>query len=146
MPRSGFVGLAGRPNVGKSTLVNALVGAKVAIISDRPQTTRRAARGVATDVGAGWQMVLVDLPGVQKPRDVLSFPMDGGGPAPGPRELGDVFICPEHTEDVVEAAIHGVLHLCGFDHETDEGEMLTLQRQVLESLSLHAPRHPRKRS
>ena len=70
--RSGFIGLAGRPNVGKSTLVNAIVGAKVAIISDRPQTTRRAVRGVATDTDAGWQMVLVDLPGVQKPRDVLT--------------------------------------------------------------------------
>lgn len=72
MTRAGFVGLAGRPNVGKSTLVNAIVGAKVAIISDRPQTTRRASRGVATDLAAGWQMVLVDLPGVQRPRDVLT--------------------------------------------------------------------------
>ncbi len=70
--RSGFVGLAGRPNVGKSTLVNAIVGAKVAIVSDRPQTTRRAARGIATDPGRGWQMVLVDLPGVQRPRDQLT--------------------------------------------------------------------------
>ena len=72
MTRAGFIGLAGRPNVGKSTLVNAIVGAKVAIISDRPQTTRRAIRGVATDPAAGWQMVLVDLPGVQRPRDVLT--------------------------------------------------------------------------
>ena len=72
MTRAGFVGLAGRPNVGKSTLVNAIVGSKVAIVSDRPQTTRRAVRGVATDPSAGWQMVLVDLPGVQRPRDVLT--------------------------------------------------------------------------
>jgi GTP-binding protein Era len=72
MTRSGFVGLAGRPNVGKSTLANALVGAKVAIVSDRPQTTRRAVRAIATDAGREWQMVLVDLPGVQKPRDVLT--------------------------------------------------------------------------
>ena len=72
MTRSGFIGLAGRPNVGKSTLVNAIVGTKVAIISDRPQTTRRASRGVATDLAAGWQLVLVDLPGVQRPRDVLT--------------------------------------------------------------------------
>jgi GTP-binding protein Era len=70
--RAGFIGLAGRPNVGKSTIVNAIVGAKVAIISDRPQTTRRASRGVATDLAAGWQLVLVDLPGVQRPRDVLT--------------------------------------------------------------------------
>ena len=72
MTSSGFVGLAGRPNVGKSTIVNAIVGRKVAIISDRPQTTRRAVRGIATDVSAGWQMVLVDLPGVQRPRDSLT--------------------------------------------------------------------------
>ncbi len=72
MTRSGFVGLAGRPNVGKSTLVNAIVGEKVAIISDRPQTTRRAVRGIATDVEGGWQLVLVDLPGVQRPRDSLT--------------------------------------------------------------------------
>jgi GTP-binding protein Era len=70
--RAGFIGLAGRPNVGKSTLVNAIVGTKVAIISDRPQTTRRASRGVATDLAAGWQLVLVDLPGVQRPRDMLT--------------------------------------------------------------------------
>jgi GTP-binding protein Era len=68
--RSGFVALAGRPNVGKSTLVNAIVGDKVAIVSDKPQTTRRAIRGVAT--GEDWQLVLVDLPGVQRPRDALT--------------------------------------------------------------------------
>jgi GTPase len=68
--RSGFVALAGRPNVGKSTLVNALVGEKVAIVSDRPQTTRRAIRGVRSD--GDCQMVLVDLPGVQRPRDALT--------------------------------------------------------------------------
>ena len=70
--RSGFIGLAGRPNVGKSTLVNALVGSHVAIVSVRPQTTRRAIRGVATDLEAGLQLVLVDLPGVQRPRDEMT--------------------------------------------------------------------------
>jgi GTP-binding protein Era len=68
--RSGFVALAGRPNAGKSTLVNRVVGGKVAIVSDKPQTTRREIRGVApTD---DWQLVLVDLPGVQRPLDTLT--------------------------------------------------------------------------
>ncbi len=68
--RAGFVALAGRPNVGKSTLVNGMVGRKVAIVSDKPQTTRRAIRGVAT--GEDVQLILVDLPGVQRPRDALT--------------------------------------------------------------------------
>ena len=70
MTRSGFVALAGRPNAGKSTLVNRIVGDKVAIVSDKPQTTRREIRGIAT--GPDWQLVLVDLPGVQRPRDTLT--------------------------------------------------------------------------
>jgi GTPase len=71
--RGGFVALAGRPNVGKSTFVNAVVGEKVAIVSDRPQTTRRAIRGVHRS--GDCQIVLVDLPGVQRPRDALTARM-----------------------------------------------------------------------
>ena len=70
MTRAGFVALAGRPNAGKLTLVNRIVGDKVAIVSDKPQTTRREIRGIAS--GDGWQLVLVDLPGVQRPRDALT--------------------------------------------------------------------------
>jgi probable rRNA maturation factor len=72
--------------------------------------------------------------GKEGPTDVLSFPVDGTGPAAGPRELGDVVICPEHTEDIPEAVVHGVLHLCGYDHETDSGEMLALQDEIVAGL------------
>ncbi len=70
-----------------------------------------------------------------EPTDVLSFPIDEGGAVVGPRELGDVVICPDHTADVVEATVHGVLHLCGYDHETDDGEMLRLQGSVMRDLA-----------
>ena len=73
--------------------------------------------------------------GRDQPTDVLSFPIDGAGEAAGPRELGDVVICPEHADDVTEAAVHGVLHLCGYDHETDDGEMLALQESVMRAIS-----------
>jgi probable rRNA maturation factor len=63
--------------------------------------------------------------------DVLSFPVDEGASASGPRELGDVLICPEHTADLREAVVHGALHLAGMDHERDDGEMLALQREIL---------------
>ena len=148
MTRSGFIAVAGRPNVGKSTLVNGMVGRKVAIVSDKPQTTRRAIRGVATLHDT--QLVLVDLPGVQRPRDALTERMQHRvesemaesdaalfvvnaeqGIGPGDRELGDVVICPEHTEDLAEAVVHGVLHLVGMDHESDEGEMLAIQAEVV---------------
>ena len=69
-----------------------------------------------------------------RPTDVLSFPIDSTGPAAGPRELGDVVICPEHTADLREATVHGVLHLCGYDHEADAGEMLALQDEVMRGL------------
>ena len=87
LTRSGFVALAGRPNVGKSTLANAIIGAKVAIVSDKPQTTRRAIRGVAT--GPDWQLILVDLPGVQRPRDALTERMQQRVE----RELADADAC-----------------------------------------------------
>jgi probable rRNA maturation factor len=83
----------------------------------------------------------------ERPTDVLSFPIDGVEPVAGaapaipgsatdpvqlvPRELGDVVICPEHTADLREAIVHGMLHLLGMDHESDDGEMLALQRQLL---------------
>jgi probable rRNA maturation factor len=77
-----------------------------------------------------------------KPTDVLSFPVDGEEIATGvvpaagaePVELGDVVICPPHTEDMVEATVHGILHLCGFDHESDSGEMLALQDEIVDRL------------
>jgi probable rRNA maturation factor len=86
--------------------------------------------------------------GVDEATDVLAFPIDepppitGGSSASpaeppriyGPRELGDVFICPAKATDVAEAAVHGTLHLCGYDHETDSGEMLELQAKVMASL------------
>ena len=72
--------------------------------------------------------------GKQGPTDVLSFPVDEDGLPAGPRELGDVVICPEPTEDLLEAVVHGVLHLTGMDHETDGGEMLALQDELMTRL------------
>ena len=72
--------------------------------------------------------------GLDRPTDVLSFPVDELAASAGPRELGDVVVCPEHTTDLTEAVVHGVLHLCGYDHERDDGEMLALQREVLAGL------------
>jgi probable rRNA maturation factor len=69
--------------------------------------------------------------GKDGPTDVLSFPVDEADAPLGPRELGDVVICPEHTEDLLEAVVHGVLHLTGMDHETDEGEMLAVQAEIM---------------
>jgi probable rRNA maturation factor len=72
--------------------------------------------------------------GKSGPTDVLSFPVDGAGAIAGPpgtRELGDIVICPPHTVDLREAVVHGALHLVGFDHEVDDGEMLTVQAEVL---------------
>jgi probable rRNA maturation factor len=78
--------------------------------------------------------------GKAEPTDVLSFPIDGidgideidGAAEPEPRELGDVVICPAHTADLREAIVHGMLHLLGMDHETDDGEMLALQDRLMD--------------
>ena len=115
-------------------------------LSDVPGDLRRAvgatlhAAGVSDGhigveiVGTGRMRTLnYAARGVDEATDVLAFPIDGRHEA-GPRELGDVFICPEKATDVTEAAIHGTLHLCGYDHETDGGEMLELQKKVLDSL------------
>jgi probable rRNA maturation factor len=117
-------------------------------LSDVPAELREpvAAALAATGVADGHLAVeLVDAArirelnrehrGKDSPTDVLAFPIDGAGPTVGPRELGDVAICPEHCADVTEAAVHGALHLCGYDHETDAGEMLDLQARVLGSLA-----------
>jgi probable rRNA maturation factor len=68
---------------------------------------------------------------IDEPTDVLSFGVDEDGVSAGPRELGDIVICPEHTADLREAIVHGALHLSGMDHETDEGEMLALQAELM---------------
>ena len=72
--------------------------------------------------------------GVDAPTDVLAFPLDGTADTPGPREIGDVVICPERTRDLREATVHGILHLAGHDHEVDRGEMLALQARILAQL------------
>jgi probable rRNA maturation factor len=72
--------------------------------------------------------------GRDEPTDVLAFPVDEPGPAAGPRELGDVVVCPARAEDLEEAVVHGILHLAGHDHESDDGEMLELQETVMRNL------------
>jgi probable rRNA maturation factor len=116
-------------------------------LADVPEELRAAVGASLQAAGVGEGHLSVELVGEDRirelnrehrgrdtPTDVLSFPIDGAGAVAGPRELGDVVICPAHTEDLVEAAVHGVLHLCGYDHEVDDGEMLALQREVIASL------------
>jgi probable rRNA maturation factor len=116
-------------------------------LGDVPAELRGAARATLAAAGVSDGHLSVELVdearimelnrehrGRDEPTDVLSFPMDGTGAVAGPRELGDLVICPEHTSDQVEATVHGVLHLCGYDHETDDGEMLELQATVLAGL------------
>jgi probable rRNA maturation factor len=116
-------------------------------LSDVPADLRDAVAAALEEAGVGEGHLAVELVdedrirelnrehrGKDSPTDVLAFPIDELDPVPGPRELGDVAICPQHCSDVAEAAIHGVLHLCGCDHETDDGEMLALQARVLAGL------------
>jgi probable rRNA maturation factor len=116
-------------------------------LSDVPTELREAAAAALAAAGVDEGHLAVEIVGADRirelnrehrgkdaPTDVLAFPIDELDPVAGPRELGDVVICPEHCSDVTEAAVHGVLHLCGHDHETDDGEMLATQARVLASL------------
>ena len=116
-------------------------------LTDVPPELRDAVRAALGAAGVGDGHLAVELVDAERiralnrehrgkdaPTDVLAFPIDGAAPTAGPRELGDVAICPEHCSEVTEAAVHGVLHLCGHDHETDDGEMLALQARVLAEL------------
>ena len=116
-------------------------------LSDVPAELHEAVRAALAAAGVDDGHLAVELVGAERIRDlnaahrgqdrstdVLAFPVDEAGPTPGPRELGDVAICPEHCTDVTEAAVHGVLHLCGYDHETDGGEMLAAQGRIMASL------------
>ena len=125
-----------------------VLGAEHAPADPPAEEVARLATLAAARLGVGDGHVAVEFVGAARiaelnarhrgrgsPTDVLSFPIDGrAAQAPGapPRELGDVVICPEHTRDVREAVVHGVLHLLGMDHERDDGEMLELQRAVLD--------------
>jgi probable rRNA maturation factor len=114
----------------------------IEIDTDDPRF-RRAAEAALAAAGVGDGHLAIELVdearirelnrehrGKDTPTDVLSFPIDEDEAVAGPRELGDVVICPEHTRDLAEAVIHGALHLTGMDHETDEGEMLALQGEI----------------
>ena len=116
-------------------------------LADVPEELRPAVSAALEAAGVGEGHISVQLVDESRIRDlnrdhrgndsatdVLAFPVDGADGTPGPRELGDVVICPAESADVVEAAIHGTLHLCGFDHEADDGEMLALQDRVMTSL------------
>lgn len=116
-------------------------------LADVPDELRSAAEAALRAAGVDAGHVSVELVGEDRIRelnrahrgldestDVLSFPIDEEGSVPGPRELGDVVICPEQTVDLAEATVHGVLHLCGYDHENDDGEMLELQDAAMTEL------------
>ena len=116
-------------------------------LADVPDELRSAAEAALRAAGVDAGHLSVELVGEDRIRelnrahrgldestDVLSFPIDEDGSVPGPRELGDVVICPEQTVDLAEATVHGVLHICGYDHENDDGEMLELQDAAMTEL------------
>ena len=116
-------------------------------LADVPPELQAAVAATLVSAGVADGHLAVELVGAERiqqlnrehrgkdaPTDVLAFPVDGTGPVAGPRELGDVAICPEHCADLTEAAVHGVLHLCGRDHESDGGEMLAEQERILAAL------------
>ena len=116
-------------------------------LADVPGKLRPAARAALRAAGIAEGHLSVELVpadrirqlnrehrGRDEPTDVLSFPIDGAERVAGPRELGDVVICPEHTADLNRATVHGVLHLCGYDHEADAGEMLALEAELMQAL------------
>jgi probable rRNA maturation factor len=116
---------------------------EVEVIGEAPGRVAEAAAYAASSAGIEDGHVAIEFVGAERiaelnarwrgkegPTDVLSFPVDDEGPVLGERELGDVVICPEYTEDLLEAVVHGVLHLTGMDHETDDGEMLALQAEI----------------
>jgi probable rRNA maturation factor len=116
-------------------------------LSDVPERFRAAVEATLKVAGVGDGHLAVEVVdaerirelnrsarGIDRPTDVLSFPIDGGDAAAGPRELGDVVIYPSLCEDETEAVVHGLLHLCGYDHETDNGEMLTVQSRIMDEL------------
>ena len=116
-------------------------------LADVPSELRNAVAATLEAAGVGdghLSLELVDAErirelnrehrGVNRATDVLAFPIDATAPPDGPRELGDVVVCPQECNDLREAVVHGVLHLCGFDHEVDGGEMLALQARAMASL------------
>jgi len=116
-------------------------------VSDVPEELRPAATAALRAAGVRDGHLAIELVGPERiralnrehrdrdePTDVLAFPVDGGGGVAGPRELGDVVICPGHAGDLSETTVHGVLHLCGYDHETDDGQMLELQARIVGEL------------
>ena len=115
---------------------DALPGARVAILVTEALASCGITDGhvAVSFVGAdGIAELNVEYRGKEGPTDVLSFPVDGdSAQVAGPREIGDIVICPACTTDLEEAVVHGALHLAGMDHETDSGEMLALQDELME--------------